>query len=126
MTYGAPVWEEAVKKQRLLRKMQRTQQLINIKIAKAYRTISFEASCLMAGIQPIGIEIEGKTCLYKRKHSTGKGDYKWDKPLPAEEWPPPARCTDIMETTELMTYPTEIFTDGKKNRRQGRGRSSCI
>jgi hypothetical protein len=114
MTYGAPVWEEAVKKQRLLRKMQSTQRLINIKIAKAYRTISFEASCLMAGVQPIGIEIEGKTCLYKRKYSTGKGDYKWDKPLPAKEWPYPARCTDIMETTKLITYPTEIFTDGSK------------
>jgi hypothetical protein len=68
----------------------------------------------MAGVQPIGIEIEGKTCLYKRKHSTGKGDYKWDKPLPAEEWPHPARRADIMETTELITYPTEIFTDGSK------------
>ena len=34
-TYGAPGWEEAVKKQRLLRKMQSTQRLMNIKIAKA-------------------------------------------------------------------------------------------
>ena len=34
MTYGAPVWEEAIKKQRILRKMQSTQRLINIKIAK--------------------------------------------------------------------------------------------
>jgi hypothetical protein len=53
MTYGAPVWEEAIKKQKLLRKMQSTQRLINIKIAKAYRIISFEASCLSAGVQPI-------------------------------------------------------------------------
>jgi predicted PP-loop superfamily ATPase len=44
MTYGGPVWEEAVKKQRLLRKMQSTQRLIIIKIAKTFRTISFEAS----------------------------------------------------------------------------------
>jgi len=47
--------------------MQSSQTLIYIKIAKAYRTISYEASCLLAGVQPIGIEIEGKTCLYKRK-----------------------------------------------------------
>ena len=85
MTYGAPVWEEAIKKQRLLRKVQSSQRLINIKIAKAYRTISYEASCLLAGVQPIGIEIEGKTCLYKRERSTGKEDYEWDKPLPATE-----------------------------------------
>jgi len=29
MTYGAPVWEEAITKQTLLRKMQSTQRLIN-------------------------------------------------------------------------------------------------
>jgi hypothetical protein len=67
----------------------------------------------MAGVQPIGIVIEGKTCLYKRKHSTGKGD-QWDKPLPAKEWSHPERREDIMETTDLITYPTEIFTDGSK------------
>jgi len=64
--------------------------------------------------QPIGIEIEEKTCLYKRKHSTRKEDYEWDKPLPATEWPHPALRADIMETTDLITYPTEIFTDGSK------------
>jgi hypothetical protein len=47
MTYGAPVREEAAKKQKLLRKLLSTQRLINIKIAKAYRTISFEASCMI-------------------------------------------------------------------------------
>jgi len=68
MTYGAPVWDEAVTKQRCLRKMQRVQRLINIKIPKAYGTISFEVSCLMAGAPPIGIVIAGKVQLYKRKH----------------------------------------------------------
>jgi len=34
MTYGAPIWEEAVTKQRFLRKMQSTQRLINIKIVR--------------------------------------------------------------------------------------------
>jgi hypothetical protein len=114
MTYGAPVWEEAVTKRRLLRKLQGTQRLINIKIAKAYRTISFEASCLMAGVQPIGTEIEGETCLYKRKHSTGKDEYEWDKPLPVKEWPHPAWRAAIMGTSDLITYPTEIFTDVSK------------
>jgi hypothetical protein len=94
--------------------MRRTQRLINIKIAKAYRTISIEASCLLAGVQPTGIVIEGKTCLYKRKHSTGNEDSEWDKPLPAKERPHPALRADIMETTDWTTYPTEIFTDGSK------------
>jgi len=68
MTYGAPVWEEAVTKQRYLRKMQSVHRLIHIKMAKVYRTISFEASCLMAGVPPIGIVIAGQVQLYKRKH----------------------------------------------------------
>jgi hypothetical protein len=50
VTYGAPVWEEAVTKQRLTRKMQSARRLINIKIAKAYRTISYEAYCVMPGV----------------------------------------------------------------------------
>jgi len=49
-----------------------------------------------------------------RENSTGKDDYKWDKPLPAKEWPHSARRADIMEITVLITYPTEIFTDGSK------------
>jgi hypothetical protein len=56
--YGAPVWDEAVVKQRNLRVLQRVQRMINIKIVKAYRTISFKASCMMAGVPPIGIVIE--------------------------------------------------------------------
>jgi hypothetical protein len=72
MTYGAPVWEEAVKKQTLLRKLQSTQRLINIKISKSYRTISYEASCVMAGGPPIGIVIGGKVQLYKIKQGLEK------------------------------------------------------
>jgi len=48
LTYGAPVWEEAAAKQKNIRMLQRVQRKINIKIAKAYRTSSFEASCVMA------------------------------------------------------------------------------
>ena len=94
--------------------MQSSQRLINIKIAKAYRTISHEASYMRAGVQLIGIEIEGKACLYKRKHSTGKEDCQWDTPLPATEWPHPALRENIKEATDLITYATEIFTDGSK------------
>jgi hypothetical protein len=66
MTYGAPVWEEAIKNQTLLRKMQSTQRLIDIKITKTHRTISYDASCLLARVQPTGIEIKGKSSLYKK------------------------------------------------------------
>jgi hypothetical protein len=111
MTYGAPVWEEAVTKQRYLRKMQSAQRLTNIKIAKAYRTISFEASCLMPGVPPIGIVIAGKVHLYKRKHGIESSEYECDMPLPVMEWPHTARRVTIMETSELASYPVESYTD---------------
>jgi hypothetical protein len=85
MTYEAPVWEEDVTKERHLRKMQSVQKMINIKIAKAYRTISFEASCLMAGVPPIGTVIARKVQLYKRKHGKESSEYECDMSLPVME-----------------------------------------
>jgi hypothetical protein len=58
MTYGSPVWEEAISRTGNLAKLQRVQRLVNIKMTKAYRTVSFEASCVLAGVPPIGIVIE--------------------------------------------------------------------
>ena len=60
LTYGAPVWEEAAATQKNIRMLQRVQRMINIKIERAYRTISFEASCVMAGVPPIGLVTEEK------------------------------------------------------------------
>jgi len=83
ITYGAPVWEGAITKREHLHKLQSAQRLINIKIVQAYRTISFEASCVMAGVPPIGLVIDGKLQLYKRKHGLEKSDIACDNtPLP--------------------------------------------
>jgi hypothetical protein len=114
LTYGAPVREEALAKHRNLHKLQTAQRLINIKNAKAYRTNSFEASCLMAGLPPIGIVISEKVQLYKRKHCTERNAYKCDLPVPVTDWPQPARRVPIMETSDLISYPTQIYTDGSK------------
>jgi len=64
LTYGAPIRVEATRKNNLI-KYKRIQRLTNIKIAKAYRTISYDASCVIAGVRPIQITIEQKvqTCM---------------------------------------------------------------
>jgi ribonuclease HI len=95
--------------------MQCAQRLINIKIAKAYRTISYKASCVMAGVPLIGIVIAGKAQLYKRKHGIESGDHACDMPLPVNEWPHPAQRVSITDTNEQMTYSLEIHTDGSKD-----------
>jgi hypothetical protein len=42
----------------------RVQRLINIKMAKAYRTVSHEALCVLTGMTPIEIKIEEAAQLY--------------------------------------------------------------
>jgi hypothetical protein len=118
MTYGAPVWEAAVNKQTHLRKLQSTQRLINIKIFKAYRTISYETSCVMAGAPTIGIVIAGKGQLYKIKQGLEKCEQTCDLLLPPNEWPHPAQRVTITETNEMTKYSIEIYTDGSKDERQ--------
>jgi len=85
MTYGAPVWEGAITKNKYLQKLQSAQRLINIKIAKAYRTISFEASCVIAGVPPIGLVIDGNVQFYKRKHGLENSDIICDMQLPVHK-----------------------------------------
>jgi hypothetical protein len=125
MTYGAPVWEEVVTKQRSLHMMQTAQRLINIKISKAYRTISYEASCVMARVPPTGIVIMGKVQMYKRKHCLESSEHACDMPLPVNEWPHPARRVTITETSEQTTYPIDLH-GWQQRRRQGRSSSSHI
>lgn len=115
MTYGAPIWGDAIAKHKHCNKLQSAQRLINIKIAKAYRTISFEASCVMAGVPPIGLVIEGKAQVYRRKHGLENSDTVCDVPLPVHEWPHPARQVTITEINVTKTYPIEIYTDGSKD-----------
>jgi hypothetical protein len=114
LTYGAPVWDQAVLKQRNLRMLQRTQRMINIKTAKAFRTISFEASCMMVGVPPIGIVIEEKARMYEIMNNTGRYEHECDTPLPLKEWPHPARRQNIPETNASILYSIETYTDGSK------------
>jgi len=114
MTYGTPVWEQAASKTRNLVKLQRVQRLINIKISKAYRTVSFETSCVLAGVPPIGIVIEERARLYKIMHNMERGEFECEQPQPVKEWPHPALRQICMEPRESMQYSKVIFTDGSK------------
>jgi len=90
--------------------LQRTQRLINIKTAKTFRTITFEASCVMAGVPPIGIVIEGKVRAYKATHN----NIEYDAPLQVRYWPHPAEIPLIRAPTEIPHNAVTIFTDGSK------------
>ena len=58
LLYGVPVWRNVQNKHCYKAKLIRIQILINIRITKAYRTVSNEALGLIASIKPIHINIE--------------------------------------------------------------------
>jgi len=65
LIYGAPVWIKAMNKESNKARLLRVQRLINIKMAKAYRTVSHEALCVVTGMIPIDIKIEETARLYQ-------------------------------------------------------------
>jgi len=64
LLYGALVWAETVEKSRYRKMLTGVQRLINMKIAKAYGTVSNEALCIITRLKPIHIKIN------KRRNST--------------------------------------------------------
>jgi len=58
-------------------KLIRIQRLINIRIAKAYRTVSNEALCVITGIKPIHIKIEQENITKLQKEGESSVTGKW-------------------------------------------------
>ena len=94
LSYGAQVWLETLQQKSNVRKVMRIQRLANIKIAKAYRTTSHEALCVLTGSTPVIIELENTAKLY---HITcGKNqDGLYDAPKNYRRWPHPAEAIDL-------------------------------
>ena len=65
LLHGAPVWAETVEKARYSKMLTGVQRLINIKIAKAYRTVSNEALCIITGFKTLSHQNKRKAELYK-------------------------------------------------------------
>jgi hypothetical protein len=69
--YMAPVWKEVIKLSCYKAKILRIQRPINIRIAKAYRTVSNEALCVITGLMSINIKIEEAAKLYELTKAEG-------------------------------------------------------
>ena len=110
LTYGAPVWEKGLTKQNNLRKYQRARRMQNIKIAKAFRTLSHEASCALAAVRHSRLAVQQKVRTYKASHN----NIECDAPLQVRYWPHPAEIPLIRAATEIPHDVINIFTDGSK------------
>jgi hypothetical protein len=70
LTYSAPVWIDAMKYEHNRQKYIRVQRLINLKLARAYRTTSSEAQCILTGIIPITLKLEEAVTIHFQRHET--------------------------------------------------------
>jgi len=78
MTYGVPVWIKALEKECNRKIYNRVQRLINIKIAKAYRTTSNEALCTLTGLTPTVIQAEEEAKIFKIMRESSKNEIDKD------------------------------------------------
>jgi len=83
-------------------------------MAKAYRTVSHEALCVVTGMMPIDIKIEEAARLYQLTKGTANNNTLFDKYMEVIYWQHPAeasiRSTDEKEETGSL----HIYTDGRK------------
>ena len=115
LLYGAPVWIDAMNYDFNRRKYIRIQRMINILIAKAFRTTSNEALCILSGITPIIIKMEEVVRLYNTRKIRGSLTQELDYVVEHKNWPHPADGAIIFEEEDTKESTVLAYTDGSKS-----------
>jgi ribonuclease HI len=115
LLYGAPVWNKAIDIGRNKHRLIRVQRLINMKIAKAYRTVSNAALCILTGVTPITIKIEEASQYYHIIRSDEKEDTKVETKIGTQYWQHPADTITLLPETTKDTSTIQVFTDSSKS-----------
>ena len=123
LVYGAPVWINVMGKESYKSKLIRVQRLINIKTAKAYRTVSHEALCTFTGMTPIEIKIEEVAQIYYATRGNTKDKTHFERGTGVRKWQHPADVIIRVLKEEEEKSPIQIFTNGS---RSGRGVCSGV
>jgi hypothetical protein len=103
-----------MEKEKYKNKITRVQRLINIKMAKAYRTVSSEALCVVTGMTPIHLKIEQEAELYLYTRSHNKDTEQFDNNKEARFWQHPAETVIRTSEGNEEDSPLQIYTDGSK------------
>jgi len=98
--YGAPVWINALNKASYKMKITEVQRLINIKLARANRTVSNEALCILTGLTPIDIKIEEAAQLYQLTRGSRKEEAMFGLDMGVKHWLHPAVKVTILQDNE--------------------------
>ena len=91
------------------------QRLINIKIAKLFRTVSYEALCILTGHMPIIINLQEAAELYTIKKNGQHGNHMIDTALSYSKWSHPKDIINIKPKSENTNHTYTVFTDGSKS-----------
>lgn len=70
ITYAVAIWGGALQTQASRRRVNPVYRLSALKVASAFRTVSEDAACVIAGMLPIGLLAEERRSLYQRKGVT--------------------------------------------------------
>lgn len=114
LLYGAPIWYKALDTTSNKLKLIRVQRLINIKIAKAYRTVSNEALCALTGLMPITIKIQEASQYYNIIRGRGKEYKKVETRMGTQYWMHPAETINFISGKTKDISSVQIYTDGSK------------
>jgi len=101
----------------------RVQRLVNIKIAKAYRTTSNDALCILTGKAPVELKTEKAANIYRitKDRQNQLLDHGTDHQVSTH----PADTVRITEQNETTENTIHIYTDGSKTE-QGVGSGIAI
>jgi len=106
--YGTPAWKRVLKRHCYKAKLIRIQRLLNLKIAKAYHTVSNEVLCIINGNTPINIKIEE---IGKLHEITKRGGTQYDKEMEKENWNHKAFHVKIIERNADSPHYIQPYTD---------------
>ena len=70
LTYGIPIWADVLRTQDLRRKIASEYRLSALRVASAFRTVSEDAVCIIAGMLSIEVLSEERRALYQQKGAT--------------------------------------------------------
>jgi len=97
-----------------IRKYIRVQRIINILTAKAFRTTSNEALCILTCLTPIIIKTEEAVRLYNVRKIRGSQPQEIDYAVENRNWPHPADGAIIIEDEYTKEPNVLACTDGSK------------
>jgi hypothetical protein len=96
----------------------RVQRIISLRIAKAYRTVSHEALCILTGITPIHINAQEIATRYNITTGRSTQKYQIDEAENPSNWLHPVDIVSVNDIKDGDEHCWNIFTDGSKSKQE--------